>query len=358
MRSLALTTFLLTAALRVTAQTADPSVVAQVLQQVEDIPTTAGKFNFFQGRDYVFDFDSDVGVVGGAGGNLTIANVADFPYLFGKGMALSVGRMAPCGLASPHYHPRAAEFLYMLTGTSIQAGFILENGARLVQNTLAPGQAMLFPKNSFHYQANTGCDHVTFVAGWNHEDPGAAFVGQRFFGIPPNVTDVILGDIGIDEAVRIAQSIPDSFAIGLQSCLDACKLTPSRASQPKTQQQPRVIGNGFTSGNSTRREESELSKRAEEDETPVFEDEEIPTFEEDELFVEPLIPVAPPSDDYAYFLAAANAEALRELVVLLKAVILVMLSGYVFTWVYFVLPALRRSRASVTPPAPVQGAKA
>jgi hypothetical protein len=38
---------------------------------------------------------------------------------------------------------------------------------------------MTFPKNSFHYQANLGCDPVTFVAGRNHEDPGVATVAQR-----------------------------------------------------------------------------------------------------------------------------------------------------------------------------------
>jgi oxalate decarboxylase/phosphoglucose isomerase-like protein (cupin superfamily) len=67
----------------------------------------------------------------------------------------------------------------MLSGTCIQAGFLLENGIRLVENNVFPGQGMIFPKNSFHYQANLGCDPVTFVAGWNQEDPGASTVGQR-----------------------------------------------------------------------------------------------------------------------------------------------------------------------------------
>lgn len=114
----------------------------------------------------------------------------------------------------------------MLSGEALQVGFILENGARLVQGTLYPGQGFVFPKNSFHYQSNTGCTPATFVAGWNHEDPGVATVGQRcklksdrsifsvinrsfspVFGIPPNVTDVTLGDIGVDETIRIAQSV-------------------------------------------------------------------------------------------------------------------------------------------------------
>lgn len=67
----------------------------------------------------------------------------------------------------------------MLTGSTLQVGFLLENGARLVQGSLAPGQGFIFPKTSFHYQSNIGCEPATFVAGFNHEDPGVAFVGQR-----------------------------------------------------------------------------------------------------------------------------------------------------------------------------------
>lgn len=43
---------------------------------------------------FVFDFNAGVGVAGGAGGNITIANLADFPYLLGHGMSLAVGQMA------------------------------------------------------------------------------------------------------------------------------------------------------------------------------------------------------------------------------------------------------------------------
>jgi len=325
MRFAALTTLLLGAVLRVTAQTSDISKVAAIIAQLEDTPAIVAQFNSFSGREYVFDFNEGIGLTGGAGGNLTIANVVDFPYLFGKGMALSVGRMAPCGLASPHYHPRASEFLYMLTGTTLQAGFILENGARLVTNILNPGQGFLYPKNAFHYQANLGCDPVTFVAGFNHEDPGVATVGQRIFGIPPNVTDVIFGDIGIDEATRISQSIPDTFAIGVQSCLDRCGL--QRPAQQKTQQQPRVIGNGFPAPNTTRREEASLNKRSQVSEEPV---------------------VPPPANPSLLF--SANLQTLEELVFLLKIVICVMLSGYVFTWAYFVLPAWRNRNLQARAP--------
>jgi len=319
MRFAALTTLVLGAVLRVTAQTADLSKVAAIIAQLEVTPATLAQFNLFSGREYVFDFNQGIGVTGGAGGNLTLANVVDFPYLFGKGMALSVGRMAPCGLATPHYHPRSSEFLYMLSGTAIQTGFILENGARFVEQILNTNQAFLYPQNAFHYQANLGCDYATFVAGFNHEDPGIATVGQNFFGLPPNVTDVILGDIGIDEATRIAKLIPDTFAIGIQSCLDRCRI--QRTAQPTTQQVPRVIGNGFPASNSSRRDEGSLNKRSEESEEPVAS----PTPVSSVLF-------------------AANLQTLGELVFLLKIVICVMLSGYVFTWAYFVLPTWRNRK--------------
>ena len=40
-------------------------------------------------------------MIKGSGGNLTVANVQDFPYLLGKGMALSVGKMAYVSLSPP-----------------------------------------------------------------------------------------------------------------------------------------------------------------------------------------------------------------------------------------------------------------
>jgi oxalate decarboxylase/phosphoglucose isomerase-like protein (cupin superfamily) len=324
MRFATFTALLLGTALRAAAQTADPAEVAAILERVRATTTTVQQFNLFSGREYVFDFNEGVGTTGGAGGNLTVANVADFPFLYGKGMALSVGRLGPCGLASPHYHPRAAEFLYMLTGDSLQVGFILENGARLVQGTLAPSQGFVFPKNSFHYQSNTGCNPVTFVAGWNHEDPGAAHVGQRFFGIPPNITDATLGDVGLDEVVRIAKSVPDSFALGVQTCLQKCNI--QRGDQPKTQQQPRVLGNGFPTG-AARRDLEELNNFNKRSEVPETSEEPVTR-----------------SSTVASLLSSANAQTLQEIAFLLKAVIGVLLSGYVFAWLYFVVPAWKNRR--------------
>ena len=79
---------------------------------------------------------------------------------------------------TPHTHPRATELLFLVNGT-LEAGFIEENGARFVINDLTAGQGTIFPKGSIHYQINTGCEPLTFVAALNDEDPGASQIAQR-----------------------------------------------------------------------------------------------------------------------------------------------------------------------------------
>jgi len=79
---------------------------------------------------------------------------------------------------TPHTHPRANEILYLVHGT-MEAGFIEENGARFVHNVLTKGHGTLFPQGSIHYQINTGCDPVLFVAALNDEEPGTNQIAQR-----------------------------------------------------------------------------------------------------------------------------------------------------------------------------------
>jgi len=67
----------------------------------------------------------------------------------------------------------------MISGSNLKVGFIQENGARFVTNTLNPGQGAIFPKGSFHYQVNLDCEPISFVAGLNSVDPGATTVAQR-----------------------------------------------------------------------------------------------------------------------------------------------------------------------------------
>ena len=89
---------------------------------------------------------------------------------------------------------------------------------------------------------------------------------------------------------------------------------------------PRVIGNGFPAPNNTRRDiNAILNKRS-------------------EVPVETLEPMTSSSSSMTSLFSAANVQTLDELVFLLKIVVGVMLSGYVFTWVYFVIPTWRNRK--------------
>jgi hypothetical protein len=72
---------------------------------------------------------------------------------------------------------------------------------------------------------------------------------QRYFGLPPDVVGASLGEIGVQEVAGLESKIPDSFALGIQSCLDKCGI--QRGSQPTAQRQPRVSANALPSGYSS-----------------------------------------------------------------------------------------------------------
>jgi oxalate decarboxylase/phosphoglucose isomerase-like protein (cupin superfamily) len=217
---------------------------AELLEGLQKAPTRSARLHVLkESTDWLFDFTSGLGTTQTAGGNLTVANVANFPALFANGLAMAVAQIGPCGLNTPHTHPRATELLYLVTG-EMESGFIEENGARFVKNAMTKGQGTLIPQGSVHYQLNTGCDPVIFVAALNDEDPGASQIAQLFFGLPPNVTQATLGDIGLQEVNNLATGIPDSMAIGIDQCLQKCNLT--RGNQTTGQQQPRNPDNALS----------------------------------------------------------------------------------------------------------------
>ena len=152
---------------------------------------------------------------------------------------------------TPHTHPRATEFLYLVNG-HMEAGFIEENGARFVVNQLTAGQGTLFPAGSIHYQFNTGCEPIKFVAALNNEDPGASQVAQRceypglvsrtigvdinlfllVFGLNLEVVDATLGDIGLKEVNDIAKGVSPTCNIFTSSLVMTSDLSRSRTALP------------------------------------------------------------------------------------------------------------------------------
>ncbi|KZV98939.1 RmlC-like cupin [Exidia glandulosa HHB12029] len=221
------------------------TTVADKVSAVHNAVTALDRINILQDDgDFVFDFTKATKTTG-AGGALIAAKADNFPALIGNGLAMTIGQMDPCSINSPHTHPRATEFLLMTKGT-ITAGFLAENGARFVINNVTELSATIFPAGSIHFQANYGCEPAQFVAALSDEDPGTVQIAQRFFGLPPDVVGASLGGLGVQEVAHLAGLIPDNLIAATKDCFAHCGLTPP-ATQPITQQQPRVSGNAFPS---------------------------------------------------------------------------------------------------------------
>jgi oxalate decarboxylase/phosphoglucose isomerase-like protein (cupin superfamily) len=236
------------------------TAVADQLQGLKGANTAVDRIAVLKDdSDFVFNFlDPGNKRTKGAGGEAIGAAVGNFPALFGSGIAMTLGFMQPCSMNSPHTHPRATEVLLVVNGTEgIQSGFLAENGARFVLNTIHPYQATVFPRGSIHFQANLGCDPVMFVATLNDEDPGTLQVAQRFFALPADVVGPALGGLGVKEVSELSKLIPDNLATASDACFKKCGLTPpAKGAQPTSQQQtaapaPTKPAGGGGSGDST-----------------------------------------------------------------------------------------------------------
>jgi len=225
--------------------TAALSTSAQDVASLRDAPTEVARINLLSDQNFVFDFlGAKAKSAEGAAGVVVTAAAANFPALTGEAISMAVAFIGPCGLVTPHTHPRATEISYVLNGT-MEVGFIQENGARFVTNTVGPGEAAVFPKGSIHYEQNLGCEPMTFIAALNSEDPGVNSVAQRYFGIAIDAVGASLGGLSDQQVAQIEANIPDNIALGSDECLARCNI--KRQNQPTAQRQPRVQGNALPS---------------------------------------------------------------------------------------------------------------
>ncbi|KAJ7149204.1 RmlC-like cupin [Mycena crocata] len=224
--------------------------VAEQVAQLRLFPTAADRIKAIpDDKQFVFDFfdpKAPEGVIIGAAGHTVEAFSANFPPVIGNGVAMTIGFLGPCGVNTPHTHPRATEVNFSVNGT-LRTGLLTENGARFIFNDLPPGSMTVFPQGAIHFEMNTGCSPAMFVAGFNSEDPGVLQLAQRFFGLPSDIVGATLGEIGVKEVEGLAHlvQIPDNIAVGTEECLKRCGLARP-ATQPTKQQQPRVSANAFS----------------------------------------------------------------------------------------------------------------
>lgn len=181
----------------------------------------------------VFDFNGATPAPGAKGGAAKAANIDTFPILTDQGISTTVAFLTPCGINTPHIHPRAAEFLTVVKG-KVDFGIILENGLlpppsspsdQEITGTLETFQGTVFPQGSIHYQINPTCEDAIFVATLNSEDPGTSQVAQNFFGLNEEVVNATLGFPKSLDGKRIEEfrkGIPANLAQAVDTCLKSC----------------------------------------------------------------------------------------------------------------------------------------
>lgn len=187
-----------------------------------------------QDSDFVFDFSAPPANSStvGSGGSTVAATRQSFPPLVGSNTAMTVGFLGPCGFNTPHTHPRSAEINILVEGR-VNTSFILENGARTVNNILLPWQMTTFPQGALHTEFNPDCTNATFVAAFANEDPGVQQEAQAFFGLDEAVVEAAVGNGFTFEGKDITKFrslIPKNVANGVDACLKKCNITPNPSS--------------------------------------------------------------------------------------------------------------------------------
>ncbi|KAK8178311.1 spherulin-1A [Phyllosticta citribraziliensis] len=175
----------------------------------------------------VFDFTSHPYHTFAPGGVVN-ANAATFPYVTGNGMTLAMLYLGPCAMLPAHLHPRAANYVVSVKGTT-ETYMVEENGAATVRATLGEGMMTIFPRGSVHMMENAGCTPNTLVSALNAEDTGTLNLATTLFAAFPPA--LVLPNVGyaLDNAslVDIGRDMPGvgTGAIwGRRECLRACGL--------------------------------------------------------------------------------------------------------------------------------------
>ncbi|KAJ4992549.1 spherulin-1A [Stagonosporopsis vannaccii] len=180
----------------------------------------------------VFSFNNAVPAPGAKGGAVKSANIETFPILTDLGISTTVAFLAPCGINTPHVHPRATEFLTLVSGTNLKFGYVLENGLvgpgedPAIAGFLNKLEGTVFPQGSIHFQFNDNCEEAVFVASLNSEDPGTNQVAQGFFALDAQVVNATLGFPSTIDGKNIEEfrkTIPANLAQDMDVCLKRCQ---------------------------------------------------------------------------------------------------------------------------------------
>lgn len=147
------------------------------------------------------------------------------------GISITAGFLEPCGINTPHVHPRANEFLVLVQGSNLRFGSVLENGLvasgqnQEIAGALAQYEGTIFPQGSIHYQFNDACEKAVFLAALDSNDPGTSSMAQNFFSLNTGVLNATLGypkTVDGRSYDAFLKAIPPNLAQDVGSCLKRC----------------------------------------------------------------------------------------------------------------------------------------
>ncbi|KAF1979741.1 RmlC-like cupin [Bimuria novae-zelandiae CBS 107.79] len=203
------------------------------IERLKLLLTTQGQ-TLLTGEDLkkatVFDFNDAKPAKGAKGGASKAANAGTFPILQRLGISTTYFDLEPCGMNTPHVHPRASEW-YTTTEGQIDFGYITENnlvesGNAEIAGTLKKYQGTVFPQGSIHYQINNQCVKAKALGTLNSADPGTVQAAQAFFGLNADVVNATLGfpkSINGTNIEEFRKYIPANLARSVDICLAKCK---------------------------------------------------------------------------------------------------------------------------------------
>ena len=118
----------------------------------------------------------------GNGGSQHPANVGFFPGISTLGVSGVILRFNPCGVNTPHVHPRATQTQYLVKG-KLLVGFV-DTAGNYYANIANAGDVFVFPRGLIHFEQNIGDEEAVGLALFNAELPGASFMNEAYQKIP------------------------------------------------------------------------------------------------------------------------------------------------------------------------------
>ncbi|KAI9863763.1 MAG: hypothetical protein M1824_006360 [Vezdaea acicularis] len=205
-----------------------------LINELELAPTGRDRIDLLPNDlDFVYDFNlppTQQFNSTGKGGSTIAANRKTFPALIGTGSSMTVGFMHPCGMNTPHTHPRGTELNIVVQG-ALTTAMVLENGVRAVMTNTTLYQMTVFPQGALHMEFNPLCTPTVFIAGFNNEDAGTQQTLDAFVKLPTNVIEAAFGGeqtLPGADIDKFKTMIPANIALGVEECLARCNIPKNK----------------------------------------------------------------------------------------------------------------------------------